>query len=1460
MGVVLPGSGSGRSWGVAFTKAALRLIGGADLADAIMDLTGLSRKRVNQLVAKAGRELEVNADHEFAQVDESTTYLAAEALAVEAFASTTRSLRPQSGQQAIMVKALMGPDELAALVTDALHPGRTDAWAPDELAYFHALVRRIAELICAWYRDEPSARASASVAAIGQLLRNDADQLAALGDLQDKLTELESGPVGPTDAKPDACAVIAIEIAPEHANLHFVRRCAQWLRWVLESQGFQVRTGPPSGLADELLIIAGAASGPVSSLIAGSEDRPAGSIQVSFDTDGTMHLGGQFTDSAEASRQLCATVELRMRSRARSSGEKIGYDDATTLPRLQRLSRQAIRDAAAVGHRTYDAPGEGDGLYVNRDLEERVLDEFTRTDLVVVSGVAGSGKTSLLWGLTQRLIANPTRTDVYFLKASYLMAEEGNPPVVNGAELADAIRSRSLEKESFVLVDTADLLVSDERTLVSLLELIDAVRSVGGQVVISARPDEALTITAGGDPPLRLGPFSTFSPAQDKESEFARAVRAHATAYSSAPGQTSGLAQQLLSAAIRGTPLGGLAQLPLSLRMLFELYAPGLVPAEVSGTSLFERYWEHRVVADRRTGHALPAEGAPARNLSNACHALAAEMLRAGLPEVRPRLGPAVGHLPHATAEDITLLCGRGIGSVTRDGAFHFFHQAFFEFAAARLLVEYRGGLQMLLSRADARPDDYFLSPVVEQAWVLAWLRPDRMQEASELSLQHLAQTRQDLVRRVLRVLAQISVPDKVAERMRAMFPDLDLDLVKEYFRLLPRPGTRWQGSDSDLLVQVHSRDGGAARHAVIDVLLRLSFADPTSARVAIDHIADASPRPLLDDSALDYAGLRTLLAVLRQQDCSWLLDLFDRSEVGVSVATATPILARVFSILDGSQGSDATAAARWADSVSTRSAESSALVHALALLHMAAMQPVDGSRHAEELLATVRAALDAIEGGDTPSLTAAASAWAGIDTLSRTAPDDVVLELLQDLEGHTDPRLHELFHHGWFVRALNESAIVRSHFARVLADGLPANRRSPGGPPQRWADTLRRTLLRPDVEAPTLAAVLGSAIDHLAGRVPAETAWLEPDYLLWLLLPATNAGELSATRVIEQLHSGGLEIQQRDEHFAVQQAQSLTDDGPGTPLVLRFLAERRGYVELLQLIQRVPGLVWPESIQETVSAGLLRDAATGEIPARARAARLLLSATSNGTLPYPGWADLEPLRSGKHLRVKVPMSALFTNGLLAGHYPPQAVVDRLNEWVAAHPADRDLRHNLVRTLAAAGNSETVARAVDLAFIRPVDAGVVIDLAGYLNRDTRLAAFLPAQDTVQLLIDVGRRLGAPDVPGRSKSDVPGTWKEMMGRVLNRASNAELVVAVNSVPGLDPTFATHLLAKMPARHSPSLEAALKQLRGNENLATPIIRTVTQKLGTTRSSATPEWPELSQELLKLKDAQSRIDRLS
>ena len=164
------------------------------------------------------------------------------------------------------------------------------------------------------------------------------------------------------------------------------------------------------------------------------------------------------------------------------------------------LSDQAIRDASTVGSKSFDA-GSGGGLYVHRDLEHAVLHALASSDLVVVSGDAGSGKTSLLWGLARRLLEHEQPPDVYFLKASYLLGTSDALPLVSAESLVEAIHARSLAAESIVFVDTADLLVNDQRAFDVLMDLIERVRASHGRVVVTSRPAEALLITAGRSAP-----------------------------------------------------------------------------------------------------------------------------------------------------------------------------------------------------------------------------------------------------------------------------------------------------------------------------------------------------------------------------------------------------------------------------------------------------------------------------------------------------------------------------------------------------------------------------------------------------------------------------------------------------------------------------------------------------------------------------------------------------------------------------------------------------------------------------------------------------------------------------------------------------------------------------------------------------------------------------------------------
>lgn len=163
----LPGSATGKPIGAAVVKAALRLVGGADLADAIADLTGLSRKRVKALVAQAAMDLDDTEPEEFRALPSREERSPAEQLLVQAF---TRAAAARKGD--LPVAALTGPDQLIRLVTDDDTASELSRWSEDEQSYFRAVAQRVAQLTCDWYLDDPNARAHATAAGVGQLLRN----------------------------------------------------------------------------------------------------------------------------------------------------------------------------------------------------------------------------------------------------------------------------------------------------------------------------------------------------------------------------------------------------------------------------------------------------------------------------------------------------------------------------------------------------------------------------------------------------------------------------------------------------------------------------------------------------------------------------------------------------------------------------------------------------------------------------------------------------------------------------------------------------------------------------------------------------------------------------------------------------------------------------------------------------------------------------------------------------------------------------------------------------------------------------------------------------------------------------------------------------------------------------------------------------------------------------------------
>ncbi len=189
------------------------------------------------------------------------------------------------------------------------------------------------------------------------------------------------------------------------------------------------------------------------------------------------------------------------------SPHHIRIDPSTSLPRLQQLTGQALEDAAEISHPSLDGGVNLKSLYVRRDLESNVLERLEDRSRIIVVGEAGVGKTSLLWGLAERLVQDAQRP-VYFVPAAHLKGTPTGEARISPDELVTAVQHDTLFGEApIVLIDTADLLANDRDSLALLSAVLDRIGIAGGKTVVTSRPVEASRITDDSAVLLRLEPY-----------------------------------------------------------------------------------------------------------------------------------------------------------------------------------------------------------------------------------------------------------------------------------------------------------------------------------------------------------------------------------------------------------------------------------------------------------------------------------------------------------------------------------------------------------------------------------------------------------------------------------------------------------------------------------------------------------------------------------------------------------------------------------------------------------------------------------------------------------------------------------------------------------------------------------------------------------------------------------------
>ncbi|MEZ4298984.1 MAG: hypothetical protein R3B70_28810 [Polyangiaceae bacterium] len=178
---------------------------------------------------------------------------------------------------------------------------------------------------------------------------------------------------------------------------------------------------------------------------------------------------------------------------------------------------------------------------------------------------------------------------------------------------------------------------------------------------------------------------------------------------------------------------------PLTMRMLFHLYAPFQIPPEVDVARLYADYWERRVRTDTRPGHSLPVDST---DLGPAAGWLALGMLHDGSPTLDEQILEMVLRAHGVPVEHIGSLVDRGV--LRRgEGTVEFFHQTFFEHAAARgvLAAEPTKGIALLAERMKEHPEDLLVAAVLEQSLVIASMGWAPLRATAELTMRTLLES-----------------------------------------------------------------------------------------------------------------------------------------------------------------------------------------------------------------------------------------------------------------------------------------------------------------------------------------------------------------------------------------------------------------------------------------------------------------------------------------------------------------------------------------------------------------------------------------------------------------------------------------------------------------------------------------------------------------------------------------------
>ena len=519
------------------------------------------------------------------------------------------------------------------------------------------------------------------------------------------------------------------------------------------------------------------------------------------------------------------------------------------------------------------------GLYVPRGIENDTLQLLQETDseipLIVLEGEPGAGKSSLLWSLQGQLAAQ-AHIDAWLIDAVELTAvfgEDHHGLILSPEVTGFFVALRAAGRLPVLLIDTVDVALNTRDRAQYLIALLTELASAGVRVGVASRPGEARMLVSLDGRVMRLLEYS------DEEFKVAVQHYAHAFVRASANTDVEQHAQALLEAAAQGYPIREICRNPLTLRMLYSVYAPEQINfIEVDIVSLYRAFWERRVKSDiRAEAPALPSSEI---DLSRSAMRIALVMLVEGLPELPADMLARELETVGQPSKDLLTLEARGVIRISDYGSRRlagFFHQTFFEHAAALGLLRLgrRVALRALADRWCAYRGNLFLGAALERVLVLAEFEPVPLREESEQILVDLLnQGPAGLSVLVYAFVHRDRIPKLAEEEIRRLIAAGDAVVIERLLSLAANATQSRRVALVEVLPGVIGTGDSRWMRRALDLLVRFAVPDVQTVAQALKTtglsqllIEGADKYPQVRDLYLEFLG-RYL-----QRDPEWVLD-----------------------------------------------------------------------------------------------------------------------------------------------------------------------------------------------------------------------------------------------------------------------------------------------------------------------------------------------------------------------------------------------------------------------------------------------------------------------------------------------------------------------------------------------------------------------------------------------------------